>query len=745
MFSYQTRMIVSISLLAAGISTVSSYIFYQTIQRHVWSQTAARLKDIGRAGQFLLTVEDRRAIRELDQLSEGMSEPRPPSMLKSIRPGENIQSLSDENRQRLEARPDYRRLIQIMRQIKNSTRHRIPEPGSEIAQRIDPGDPPLLRYAYILVPVPESRNRTILKFIVDGDDQRLDTNSDGIIEADEEATQIGMLYNVSAQPQMLKAFQGEATASTEYYRDEWGVWLSAYIPIKDEDGNTFAVMGIDLSAESEFSLINRTQRILVAVILVSIFVAGLLGLIISRVLSRPLLELTRAVEKVQKRDFSVRLKLKSGDEFGHLAAAFNSMVSEIESYTLHMEDIVIRKTGELRTTLQKVKDLKNQQDSDYYLTTMLANPLIKNGNTSETVHTDFLIEYKKKFKYQKLDAELGGDLCVTGNLDFDGEKYTFFFNGDTSGGALKGAGGSLIMGALVNSILVRATGHSLTDPVGWIVSTMEELHRVFKEFRGEVHASCVLGLIHERSGTLHFVNAGHPKTVLYRKGKAEFIHGVEDQRIGHGSWKATPEKFQLETGDVLIAGSDGRDSILLGKQRNDEMLINRNPDQFLTVVERGRADLHGIREVLYSLGEPTDDVSIMRIAFRESVHPAGSAGPGDNQVEEVEKLVEMEEYETALSLLARMEDENFFKHYYSGLCYSRTGNQARALESLQEARNLVGERASVLYLLGQVYAETGRRFAAIEVLQKASFLQPEDDRIKALLDRLQNESTDRNS
>ncbi|MBR33234.1 MAG: hypothetical protein CMN77_18185 [Spirochaetaceae bacterium] len=745
MLSYQTKMIVSISLLAAGISATSSYIFYQTIQNHVWTQTAARLKDIGRTGQFLLTVKDRESIQNLDNLSEKLSEARPPELLQSIRPGENLQSLSDANRLKLESMPEYQRLVQVMRQIKNSTRHQIPEPGTEIAQKIDPGDPPLLRYAYILVPVPESPNRRILKFIVDGDDQRLDTNSDGIIEADEEATQIGMLYNVSAQPQMLKAFEGEATASTEYYRDEWGVWLSAYVPIKDVNGQTFAVMGIDLSAESEFSLVNRTRRILVAVILISVFVAGLLGLIISRILSRPLLDLTHAVEKVQNRDFKVRLKTKSGDEFGRLAQAFNSMVGEIESYTLHMEDIVIRKTGELRSTLRRVKDLKNQQDSDYYLTTMLANPLLKNGNTSETVHTDFLIEYKKKFKYQKWEAELGGDLCVTGNLDFDGESHTFFFNGDASGGALQGAGGSLIMGALVNSILVRATGHRLTDAAGWMVATLQELHRVFQEFQGEMHVGCVLGLIHDRSGNLQYVNAGHPRSVLYSNGLTRFLENeVYAKRIGQEGFKLQVQRFQLETGDVLIAGSDGRDTILLGKQRNDEKIINQDPDQFLDVVRKGRAELHGIREVLYSLGEPTDDISIMRIAYRETVHPAGASAGSESLVDEVEKLIELSEYETALSLLEGMEDENFFKHYYSGLCYSRTGNQARALESLQEARNLVGERASVLYLLGQVYAEAGRRFAAIEVLQKAAFLQPEDDRVKALLDKLQNESGEMN-
>lgn len=738
--SYQTRLIVTISLLAAGISAISSYIFYQTLQSHVWTQTASRLKDIGRAGQYLITLEDRKAIRTLDELSEQLSDPRPESLLKGIRPGENYQILSDSRRQRLEQRPDYQRLVQLMRRIKSSTRQSISEPGAIVSQKINPSDPPLLRYAYILVPVPESPDRTILKFIVDGDDQRLDTNSDGVIASDEEATQIGMLYNVSGQPQMLEAFQGEATASEEYYRDEWGVWLSAYIPIKDESGETFAVMGIDLSAESEFSLINRTQRILVTVIITSVFVAGLLGLIISRILSRPLLELTRAVEKVQERDFSVRLKERSGDEFGQLARAFNSMVGEVESYTLHMEDIVVRKTGELRSTLRKVEDLKNQQDADYYLTTMLANPLLKNGNVSDSVHTDFLIEYKKKFKYQKWEAELGGDLCVTGNVDFDGEAHAFFFNGDATGGALNGAGGSLIMGALVNSILMRKP---TMEPIQWMVAMVEELHGVISSFHGEMQVGCLLGLIQERSGILHLLNAGHPRTVLYRKGQASFLEQKSSsRRIGEAGPVSQPVRFQLETGDVLIAGSDGRDSIRQGKQRGEDKSVNLDPDLFTGVVERGRGELHGIREVLYSLGEPTDDISLMRIAYRESAHPTGAAPGSESLVDEVEKLIGLEEYDTALSLLAKMEDENFYKHYYSGLCYSRTGDQARALESLQEARNLVGERASVLYLLGQVYADAGRNATAIEVLQKAAFLQPEDDRIKTLLESLQSGSMD---
>ena len=734
--SFQAKLILAISLLAAGISSVSSYIFYQTIQSHVWTQTAARLKDIGRAGQYMLNLEDRRGIQELDRLSEQMARPRNPNILESIRPGENLPNLSDGDRQKLESRKDYRRLVQIMRRIKHSTRQSLATPDEEIPQQIDIADPPLLRYAYILVPIPESPDRRILKFIVDGDDRRLDTDGDGAIESDEEATQIGMLYNVTGQPQMLKALDGQVTASKEYYRDEWGVWLSAYIPIQDSEGQTFAVMGIDLSAESEFSLINRVQRILAAVVVTSVFLATILGLVISRILARPLTELTAAVTRVQNRDFNVRLKTNSRDEFGRLAQAFNEMVRDIESYALYMEDIVTRKSQELQTTLRKVRDLKNQQDADYYLTTMLANPLLKNGNVSNVVHTDFLIEYKKKFQYEKWEAELGGDLCVTANPKIEGEGYTFFFNGDAAGHAMKGAGGALITGSLLSSLVARE-GVGL-DPSEWLQGMVLELQKVFRGLDGRVKLSCVMGLIHDRSGALYSINAGHPKTVLFRNGRARFLEeSPVSSRIGEemGTWPTT--RVQLETGDVLVAGSDGRDSMRVGGSPIKQS--GPDNDTFLGVVEKGQAELHRMREILYSLGEPADDISLMRIAYRESVHPPGATPGSEAVVEEVEKLIRLEEYNTALSLLSRIEDENFFRHYYSGLCYSRIGDNARALESLQEARNLVGERANVLYLLGQTYANSGRRFAAIEVLQKAAFLQPEDDRISTLLESLQSE------
>ena len=680
---FQTKMIVTITLFAAGISSASSYIFYETIRANVWSQTVSRLKDIGRAGQYMLDEGDRDAIVELDRISESKKLPRTDRALQSILPGENVSNLSDSDRQAIEARPDYQALVQTMRRIKAATRSRIIPPGQKIEQKLESGDPPLIRYAYILVPIPESADHSILKFIVDGDDEQQDTNGNGRLDPDEAPTQIGMLYNISAQPAMKRAFTGQVSASEEYYRDSWGVWLSAYIPIVNRDNKTIAVLGIDLSAESEFSLINRLRRILISVVIASVAVAGLLGLIISRVLTAPLTELTGAVARVQSRDFKVRIPIRTNDEFGGLARAFNEMVTEMEHYALHMEEMVIRKTADLRDTLKKVRALKSRQDADYYLTTVLANPLLKDNNRSDVVHTDFLIEHKKKFQYKRWEGELGGDLCFTGNLVFDGDAYTFFFNGDAMGHSFQGAGGALIMGALLNSIFGRSQSNS-TSAREWLIATVHELQSVFRGFEGSMYVSCVMGLIKERSGLMLYLNADHPFSVLYRGRTARFLENASMLRkIGMPEQPDfSPIEFELQTGDVIIAGSDGREAMLPDGQTRTEATA---PDsaRFLKIVERGAGDLTGIREILYSMGDPADDLSLVRVAYREA-GPGGRGAPSaDSVVDEVEKLIEIGDFGTALSLLEGLEDENFFRHYYAGLCYSRTADSARALVNLR--------------------------------------------------------------
>jgi tetratricopeptide (TPR) repeat protein len=70
---------------------------------------------------------------------------------------------------------------------------------------------------------------------------------------------------------------------------------------------------------------------------------------------------------------------------------------------------------------------------------------------------------------------------------------------------------------------------------------------------------------------------------------------------------------------VLIIGSDGRDDVAIGEDSLGNRIINEDESHFLRSVEKGDGNLERIEEAIRETGELTDDLSLMRIAFRDDV------------------------------------------------------------------------------------------------------------------------------
>lgn len=59
----------------------------------------------------------------------------------------------------------------------------------------------------------------------------------------------GQIYTESSELQILNYINGISFAEGPY-TDRWGTWISAYAPVKDTDGSTLAIVGIDVHAWS---------------------------------------------------------------------------------------------------------------------------------------------------------------------------------------------------------------------------------------------------------------------------------------------------------------------------------------------------------------------------------------------------------------------------------------------------------------------------------------------------------------
>ena len=113
------------------------------------------------------------------------------------------------------------------------------------------------------------------------------------------------------------------------------------------------------------------------------------------------------------------------------------------------------------------------------------------------------------------------------------------------------------------------------------------------------------------------LNAEHPKTVIFRDNHAYFLETERILRKLGSSGQNEPEVdyYQLRPGDSVLAGSDGRDDILLF---DTDGLMNEDENLFLSLVESSHGNLQEIHAALKAKGELTDDMSLLRLDYRHS-------------------------------------------------------------------------------------------------------------------------------
>jgi signal transduction histidine kinase len=104
--------------------------------------------------------------------------------------------------------------------------------------------------------------------------------------------------------------------------------------------------------EEEF--IRRTNSMLLYSALGASLVALLLGVFLSRTLSRPIRELTEATRAVAEGNLGLQVPLRSKDELGKLAASFNTMSSDLARSTEARKQMTADIAHELRTPLSLI-------------------------------------------------------------------------------------------------------------------------------------------------------------------------------------------------------------------------------------------------------------------------------------------------------------------------------------------------------------------------------------------------------
>jgi drug/metabolite transporter superfamily protein YnfA len=334
-----------------------------------------------------------------------------------------------------------------------------------------------------------------------------------------------------------------------------------------------------------------------------------------------------------------------------LANKFVRLNETVEDLNKNLEKKVEERTEELNKTLNEVQALKVQQDGDYFLTSLLLRPLSNTKIVSNNIIVESFIKQKKNFVFQNKNMEIGGDINIAHNVKLQNRDFVLFLNGDAMGKSIQGAGGALVLGTVFQSIVDRTIVSPREQdlyPERWLKNTFIEMHKVFSSFDGSMLMSITMGLMDSVTGTVYYINAEHPYSILYRDGKASFLETDVDLRklgttLTFSSIQVTVTK--LEPGDSLILGSDGRDDLLLGMDEQGQRIINEDETKILKTIESSEGDIKKTAESLKKQGEITDDLSLLKITFKSRDLP-----PFDSNKEEV-LLSKITSGEDSLNLL----------------------------------------------------------------------------------------------
>jgi serine phosphatase RsbU (regulator of sigma subunit) len=295
-------------------------------------------------------------------------------------------------------------------------------------------------------------------------------------------------------------------------------------------------------------------------------------------LTRNLTTLTDGVGRIARGDYGARVPVKSHDEVGRLAEAFNHMAADVERHQhAAVEQERIRRELELGRLIQSE---------------MLPHAPLHLGLT--------------EVKGVSVPArEVGGDFFNYFQL---ASGVVALLVGDVSG---KGVGAALLMANIQASLRTRfALGQELSAIAEAIDRDIEA------NSPGPVYATLFMAILDPRTRQMRYVNAGHnPQFVLRGDGTLEKMWSTGlpvGMLAGHGYQE---REVQLAAGDLLFFYTDGvvemenETDDMFGSDRLESLVSSSagaHADQVLIRIEKAISEFRGRRD-LY------DDATMMAV------------------------------------------------------------------------------------------------------------------------------------
>ena len=157
-----------------------------------------------------------------------------------------------------------------------------------------------------------------------------------ILDGSEKPSSIGDIENSYEGFEI--AYSGQVFTSKKIEIDEYGTLVSSYSPIKDSSGTVVGFIGVDYDAEKDYLPLMNIQRISIIISIAIALISSLIGVLLSRSISKPILNIANFANKISNHDLQVEtITIKNKDEIGILANTFNIMVESFKALVKNIQ------------------------------------------------------------------------------------------------------------------------------------------------------------------------------------------------------------------------------------------------------------------------------------------------------------------------------------------------------------------------------------------------------------------------
>ncbi|MBM9501738.1 SpoIIE family protein phosphatase [Leptospira sp. 201903071] len=344
-----------------------------------------------------------------------------------------------------------------------------------------------------------------------------------------------------------------------------------------------------------------------------------------------------------------------------LAEKFVGMKEKLKTWNLVLEEAIRKRTKELTQSLQEIRTLKEQQDGDYFLITLLFQPFLSKDIRTDFAEIEVYRKQYKQFQFKNRNYEIGGDVVLNETVFISGVEYQVLINADAMGKSLQGASGALVFCSIVKSFL-QTPDYEYRSPENWLFLLYKNLQTVFECFDGSMLVSSILSLYRQETGDLFYLNCEHPPILLVRNQTANYLPeesilrkiGFPDLdlpiRIQH--FKVLPE-------DTILYGSDGREDLYLSVDSDPTQRQKvSSPELFLKTVQNPISNLEVLEKRIRNLGELSDDLSLLKIQRSSQAFDPDLLAKSNSYERMGKDLVQKGEFRKALSFFAKASVQN---------------------------------------------------------------------------------------